>query len=166
GHRRHRRRGRPCRRGARSPARSVRPRSRPCGHRSVGASTPAGSVWLAAVAVARAGLARSGERARVEHGGFEDMARIAALDGNTDVSGVLMDLGVSSHQLDRAERGFSYRFAAPLDMRMDAKQSLTAPVVVNEYDEQALTEIISRFGEERFARRVAQEIVRSRPLAS
>jgi 16S rRNA (cytosine1402-N4)-methyltransferase len=119
-----------------------------------------------AVSVARARLARFGDRARVEHGGFEDMARIAALHGNKDVSGVLMDLGVSSHQLDRAERGFSYRYDAPLDMRMDAKQALTAAIVVNEYDEHALADVIARFGEERFARRIAQEIVRARPLAS
>jgi 16S rRNA (cytosine1402-N4)-methyltransferase len=125
---------------------------------------PAGLVIDATVGGAR--LARFGDRARVEHGGFEDMARIAALDGNTDVSGVLMDLGVSSHQLDRAERGFSYRYDAPLDMRMDAKQSLTAAIVVNEYEEHALAEVIARFGEERFARRIAHEIVRARPLTS
>jgi 16S rRNA (cytosine1402-N4)-methyltransferase len=120
----------------------------------------------AAVSVARARLARFGDRARVEHGGFEDMARIAALHGNTDVSGVLMDLGVSSHQLDRAERGFSYRFDAPLDMRMDAKQQLTAATVLNEYDEVALAEVIARFGEERFARRIAREVVQSRPVST
>jgi 16S rRNA (cytosine1402-N4)-methyltransferase len=94
------------------------------------------------------------------------MARIAALHGNTDVSGVLMDLGVSSHQLDRAERGFSYRFDAPLDMRMDAKQDLTAAIVCNEYDEVQLAEVIARFGEERFARRIAREVVRARPLTT
>ncbi len=119
-----------------------------------------------AVSVARARLARFGDRARVEHGGFEDMARIAASYGSTRVSGVLMDLGVSSHQLDRAERGFSYRFDAPLDMRMDAKQELTAATVVNEYDEAALADVIARFGEERFARRIAREIVRARPMTT
>jgi 16S rRNA (cytosine1402-N4)-methyltransferase len=118
-----------------------------------------------AVSVARARLARFGERARVAHGGFEEMAQVAAQQ-NMDVSGVLMDLGVSSHQLDRAERGFSYRFDAPLDMRMDAKQALTAATVVNDYDEAALADLISRFGEERFARRVARQIVRARPLAT
>jgi 16S rRNA (cytosine1402-N4)-methyltransferase len=102
----------------------------------------------------------------VEHGGFEDMARIAASLGHTDVSGVLMDLGVSSHQLDRAERGFSYRFEAPLDMRMDAKQTLTAAIVVNEYEEAELADLIARFGEERFARRIARQIVAARPLAT
>jgi 16S rRNA (cytosine1402-N4)-methyltransferase len=120
----------------------------------------------AAVSVARSRLARFGERAEVVQGGFEDIARIAAQHGSTDVSGVLMDLGVSSHQLDRAERGFSYRFDAPLDMRMDAKQTLTAAAVVNEYDERELAELIARLGEERFARRIAHEIVAARPLAT
>jgi 16S rRNA (cytosine1402-N4)-methyltransferase len=121
-----------------------------------------------AVTVARGRLARFGDRARVEQGGFEDIARITAQHGSsdTDVSGVLMDLGVSSHQLDRAERGFSYRFDAPLDMRMDAKQALTAATVLNEYDEVELAELIARYGEERFARRIAREVVRARPLAS
>ncbi|MCU1429051.1 MAG: rRNA ((1402)-N(4))-methyltransferase [Actinomycetia bacterium] len=122
----------------------------------------------AAVAVARTRLARFGDRAQIAQGGFEDMARLARQYGteNTDVTGVLMDLGVSSHQLDRPERGFSYRFDAPLDMRMDAKQTLTAAIVVNEYDEGALRDVIARFGEERFARRVAREIVAARPLVT
>jgi 16S rRNA (cytosine1402-N4)-methyltransferase len=119
-----------------------------------------------AIAVARSRLARFGDRARVEQSGFEQMAGIAAASGDRDVSGVLLDLGVSSHQLDRAERGFSYRFDAPLDMRMDAKQELTAAIVVNEYDEDELADVIRRFGEERFARRVAAEIVAARPLTS
>ncbi|MDQ1519402.1 MAG: rRNA (cytosine1402-N4)-methyltransferase [Actinomycetota bacterium] len=120
----------------------------------------------AAVAVARSRLARFGDRAVVVHGGFEGMARIAAQHDIADVSGVLMDLGVSSHQLDRAERGFSYRFDAPLDMRMDAKQTLTAATVLNEYDEATLAQVIANFGEERFARRIAREVVRARPIAT
>ena len=78
--------------------------------------------------------------------------------------GILMDLGVSSAQLDRPERGFSYRFDAPLDMRMDAKQSLTAADVVNDYDESQLAAVISQYGEERFARRIAHAIVAARPV--
>jgi 16S rRNA (cytosine1402-N4)-methyltransferase len=123
----------------------------------------------AAVDVARSRLARFGDRARVEHGGFEDMAGIAArhgIDHTTGASGVYMDLGVSSYQLDRPDRGFSYRFDAPLDMRMDAKQELTAATVVNEYDERDLGQLIARNGEERFARRIAREIVAARPLAT
>ncbi len=80
--------------------------------------------------------------------------------------GILMDLGVSSPQLDRPERGFSYRFDAPLDMRMDAKQSLTAADVVNGYGEAQLATVISQYGEERFARRIAHAIVAARPLDS
>ena len=80
--------------------------------------------------------------------------------------GILMDLGVSSPQLDRAERGFSYRFDAPLDMRMDAKQALTAADVVNDYDEDALASVIARYGEERFAQRIAHAIVAARPLTT
>src|SRR5262249_52483864 len=78
--------------------------------------------------------------------------------------GILIDLGVSSPQLDRPERGFSYRFDAPLDMRMDAKQALTAADVVNGYDGDELAALIARNGEERFARRIARGIVAARPL--
>ena len=78
--------------------------------------------------------------------------------------GILMDLGVSSPQLDRPERGFSYRFDAPLDMRMDAAQRLTAADVVNTYSETELASVIKRYGEERYARRVARAIVTARPL--
>jgi 16S rRNA (cytosine1402-N4)-methyltransferase len=80
------------------------------------------------------------------------------------VIGVLFDLGVSSAQLDRPERGFSYRFDAPLDMRMDSAQTLTAYEVVNLYDEARLASVIARYGEERFANRVAAAIVAARPV--
>lgn len=81
------------------------------------------------------------------------------------VAGVLFDLGVSSHQLDRAERGFSYHQAGPLDMRMGPDASLTAADIVNEWDVAGLTDIFRRYGEERFARRIAQRIVAERPFA-
>jgi 16S rRNA (cytosine1402-N4)-methyltransferase len=77
-----------------------------------------------------------------------------------------MDLGVSSPQLDWPERGFSYRHDAPLDMRMDSSQSLTASDVVNGYPEDELARLIARYGEERFARRIAAAIVHARPLTS
>lgn len=118
-----------------------------------------------AVEVARFRLARFGTRAAVVHGGFEELARLVDEHGEGDpVMGILMDLGVSSPQLDRAERGFSYRFDAPLDMRMDANQSLTAADIVNDYDEEQLAGVIGRYGEERFARRIARAIVAARPL--
>ena len=98
-------------------------------------------------------------------GGFEQLAELVDRHGEGEqVMGILMDLGVSSPQLDRPERGFSYRFDAPLDMRMDAKQALTAADVVNDYDVEELADVIARNGEERFARRIARGIVAARPL--
>jgi 16S rRNA (cytosine1402-N4)-methyltransferase len=117
-----------------------------------------------AVAAARARLEPYGARARVVRGGFEDIARIVAKEGEGNLMGVLFDLGVSSPQLDRAARGFSYLADAPLDMRMDSRQELTAAVVVNTYDEARLTEIIKTYGEERFARQIAARIVARRPI--
>jgi 16S rRNA (cytosine1402-N4)-methyltransferase len=120
-----------------------------------------------AVAAARSRLARFGARAQVVHGGFERLGGLVErhCEGE-EVMGILMDLGVSSPQLDRPERGFSYRFDAPLDMRMDAKQALTAGDVVNDYDEAQLAAVISQYGEERFARRIAHAIVAARRLHS
>src|SRR5262249_7409753 len=105
--------------------------------------------------------------AQVVHGGFEQLATLVEHHGEGEaVMGILMDLGVSSPQLDRAERGFSYRHDAPLDMRMDAKQALTASEGVNEYDEQQLAAGIHPCGEERFARRIAHAIVGAGPVQS
>jgi len=116
-----------------------------------------------AVEAARSRLARFGDRARVVHGGFERLGTYLGGEGE-QVMGILMDLGVSSAQLDRPERGFSFRFDAPLDMRMDAKQTLTATEVVNTYEESQLAAVISQYGEERFARRIAHAIVAARPV--
>ena len=82
--------------------------------------------------------------------------------GAGPVDGVLFDLGVSSMQLDRAERGFSYSQDAPLDMRMDQDAPLTAAEILNTYDKRALTRVLQEFGEERFASRIAGEVVRRR----
>jgi 16S rRNA (cytosine1402-N4)-methyltransferase len=84
----------------------------------------------------------------------------------TPVSGVLFDLGVSSPQLDRAARGFSYWHEAPLDMRMDQRQARTAADIVNETDEQELAGLLRAFGDERYARRIAKAIVAARPVAT
>jgi 16S rRNA (cytosine1402-N4)-methyltransferase len=121
-----------------------------------------------AVAAAADALAPYGDRAQVVHGGFEDLAEIVGTNrmSEGEVVGVLFDLGVSSPQLDRAERGFSYWADAPLDMRMDSSQELTAADVVNGYEEADLASVISRFGEERFAKRIAAEVVQRRPLAT
>ena len=80
------------------------------------------------------------------------------------VDAVLFDLGVSSMQLDRAERGFSYAADAPLDMRMDPDAALTAADIVNTFDQKALTDVLRRFGEERFAHRIARQIIRRRAV--
>lgn len=82
--------------------------------------------------------------------------------GVPQVDGILFDLGVSSPQLDEAERGFSYNHDAPLDMRMDREQELTAHHIVNEWDERDLARILDRYGEEKFARNIARSIVRIR----
>ena len=116
----------------------------------------------AAIAASRVALAPFGDRVQLVRAGFVEIAEIAESQG--DIVGVLFDLGVSSPQLDRAERGFSYWSDAPLDMRMDARQDLTAAEVVNTYTEAELATVIAELGEERFARRVAAEVVRRRPL--
>ena len=114
-----------------------------------------------AVSAAREVLAPFGVRAEVVQGGFEDLESVLA---GRPAAGVLLDLGVSSPQLDQPERGFSYRADAPLDMRMDRSQALSAWEVVNEYEEAELTRVITRWGEERFARAIARRIVSRRPL--
>lgn len=95
------------------------------------------------------------------HANYSDIAAIAAATGGR-VQGILLDLGVSSYQLDNPERGFSYMNDAPLDMRMDASDRLTAWEVVNGYSEAELARIIKDYGEERWARRIAEFIVRER----
>jgi 16S rRNA (cytosine1402-N4)-methyltransferase len=123
-----------------------------------------------AVAAAAAALEPFGDRVRIVQGGFEHVAEIvgaADIVGSEEIVAILFDLGVSSPQLDRPVRGFSYwADAAPLDMRMDSIQTLTAETVVNEYSEADLAALIARNGEERYARRIAAEIVAARPLRS
>jgi 16S rRNA (cytosine1402-N4)-methyltransferase len=117
----------------------------------------------AAVAAARNRLAPFGDRVRIVQGGFEDLAAVVE-DSEGKIMGVLFDLGVNSPQFDRPERGFSYWGDAPLDMRMDSSQELTAQHVVNEYDEAALAELLATNGEERYATQIAARIVAHRPL--
>jgi 16S rRNA (cytosine1402-N4)-methyltransferase len=117
-----------------------------------------------ALEVARQRLARFGDRVATAHVRFDHLAdAMEALDIAT-LSGALFDLGVSSPQLDRAERGFSYRNEAPLDMRMDRSQHWSAADIVNGYDEATLAGVIQRYGDERFARRIAAAIVAARPI--
>jgi len=95
---------------------------------------------------------------------FDALATEIEHAGIEEISGALFDLGVSSPQFDRPERGFSYRHDGPLDMRMDASQSLTASDVVNGYDLDRLTDVIRRFSDERFAHRIAKAIIAARPI--
>ncbi len=119
-----------------------------------------------ALSVATDRLERFGDRARTVRSRFDQISSLTAdlLPADEPIVGVLFDLGVSSPQLDRAERGFSYRHDAPLDMRMDPSQSLSAAIVVNEYEEDALARVLRDFGDERFASRIARSIVASRPV--
>ncbi len=119
-----------------------------------------------AVAAATAELAEFGSRARVVQGRFDALAAIVRARGAEPVTGVLFDLGVSSHQLDVARRGFSYRQGGPLDMRMDASGGLTAADVVNAMDPRHLAELIAANGEPVYARAIARAIVAARPLST
>ncbi len=109
-------------------------------------------------------------RARIVLGNFSDMARLVCdeLDippgARGTVDGVLLDLGISSHQVDTAERGFSYHRSGPIDMRMGADAPSTAAELVNTLDADELRNIIRRYGEERFAGRIARAIVAARPI--
>lgn len=107
-------------------------------------------------------LAPFGERFTAIKGNFFDMKTLLAARGVAGADGILLDLGVSSHQLDDASRGFSYRQEAPLDMRMDQTAPLSAREVVNEWPKARLAEIFSEYGEERFSGRIAERIVSAR----
>lgn len=93
-----------------------------------------------------------------------DMQAVLQELGIERVDGILLDLGVSSYQFDAAERGFSYRFDTPLDMRMDRRQTLTARTIVNEYPEMELFSIIRDYGEDKFAKNIARHIVQARTI--
>ena len=115
-----------------------------------------------AVKAASERLACYGDKVKVVRGNYLDAVSILKGMGITGVDGFLLDLGVSSHQFDDAERGFSYRSDAPLDMRMDRRDELSAYNVVNEYSESELFRIIRDYGEDKFAKNIAKHIVRAR----
>jgi 16S rRNA (cytosine1402-N4)-methyltransferase len=143
----------------------------------------------AALAAAGQHLARFGDRVTTVHARFDDIdAALEAIDASGGftrppgdetlgiprhpsqrqgrLSGALFDLGVSSPQLDRAERGFSYRQDGPLDMRMDTSEAWSAADVVNGYEVDELARVIRRYGDERFASRIARAVVAARPIES
>jgi 16S rRNA (cytosine1402-N4)-methyltransferase len=116
----------------------------------------------AAIAAGNALSARYPGQVTAAHAFYDDIAEIAAGAGHRRVQAVLFDLGVSSPQLDDADRGFSYSRDAPLDMRMDQGAELTAALIVNEYPVPQLARVLLEYGEERFARRIAEAIARER----
>jgi 16S rRNA (cytosine1402-N4)-methyltransferase len=117
-----------------------------------------------ALAAAADNLASFGERVALRRTTFDRLADTVHDLGHDEVAGFLFDLGVSSPQFDRPERGFSYRHEGPLDMRMDPRLATSAADVVNEYPETRLAAVLRDFGDERFADRIARAIVQARPL--
>ncbi|MEF2594975.1 MAG: 16S rRNA (cytosine(1402)-N(4))-methyltransferase RsmH [Lachnospiraceae bacterium] len=116
----------------------------------------------AAIEAATGRLERFKDRVTIVRSNYCNMKRELGRLGITSVDGVILDLGVSSYQLDEASRGFTYREDAPLDMRMDQRQTLSAKEVVNEYSEMELYHIIRDYGEEKFAKNIAKHIVSAR----
>lgn len=115
-----------------------------------------------ALQVAATRLNRFADRIDLVHAVYDELPAVLADRGIDAVQGVLLDLGLSSLQIDRTERGFAYAREAPLDMRMDRTRELTAELVVNSYSAAELTRILREYGEERFANRIAAAIVRER----
>jgi len=115
-----------------------------------------------AIALASQRLAKFGARAKFSHATYDQIQEVLEEHGFEVVNAILLDLGVSSMQLDEADRGFAYSFDAPLDMRMDASSNLTAAIVLNTYSEVDLARIFKEFGEERYAKQIAAAIVEIR----
>ncbi len=115
-----------------------------------------------AVAVAADRLSAYGERACIVRSNFFEIAQVCESLGVGEIDGLLLDLGVSSYQLDTAERGFSYMADAPLDMRMDKRRSLSAYDVVNTYSFEQLKKILYEYGEERYSAAIASAIIKKR----
>lgn len=116
----------------------------------------------AAICAAKERLAPFRDKVTIVRDNYENMTRIVNGMDIREVDGIVLDLGVSSYQLDTAERGFSYKYDTRLDMRMDQRQSLTAEYIVNEYSETELFHIIRDYGEDRFAKNIAKHIVKAR----
>ena len=140
------------------------------GARILEASSPDGTLIgfdrdAEALRAARERLLPFGDRVRLVHGNFTGIAEALAGFGIERIDGLLLDLGVSSHQLDMAERGFSFQQDAPLDMRMDRSSGATAAELLNSLADEELSRIIRDFGEERWAKRIAAFIVRAREEA-
>ena len=120
---------------------------------------------LDAIAKASERLAPYADRLRTAHSTFDGIGEVVSNFGYSHIDGALFDLGVSSMQLDQVERGFSYSQDAPLDMRMDRTQSLTAGEIINTYEPGQLVRILRTYGEEKFATRIVESIVKQRAIA-
>ena len=118
----------------------------------------------AAIEAAGARLKDFGEKVTIVRSNYCDMKSKLHELGIDKVDGIVLDLGVSSYQLDTAERGFSYREDAPLDMRMDTRQKMTARDIVNDYEEMELYRVIRDYGEDKFAKNIAKHIVAARKV--
>lgn len=116
----------------------------------------------AAIATAGERLAPYGDKVQIVRSNYENMCQVVKECGFSKVDGILLDLGVSSYQLDTIERGFSYKYDTNLDMRMDERQTLNAETIVNEYGEMELFRIIRDYGEDKFAKNIAKHIVAAR----
>ena len=115
-----------------------------------------------ALSEARRVLAEYGDRAMIFHGNYRDSAEYLKVQRIGRVDAILLDLGVNSHQLDSAPRGFSFRADGPLDMRMDPSSSLSAETLVNEASEETLRDLFWKYGDERFSRQIARRLVEAR----
>jgi len=120
----------------------------------------------AAVRLGRERLAGFAERVVLSHGSFRDMAVLAGEAGFGGVDAIMLDLGISSTQLDAPERGFSFMASGPLDMRMDRQGPISAAEIVNDWSQEALADVIYTYGEEPRSRRIARAIVAARPLTT
>ena len=116
----------------------------------------------AAITAAGERLKEFGDKVIIVRSNYRNAKAVLSEMGITKIDGMILDLGVSSYQLDTRERGFSYRFDTPLDMRMDQRQSFSAKEIVNEYDEMHLFRVIRDYGEEKFAKNIARHIVLAR----
>ena len=116
----------------------------------------------AAITVAGERLAQFGDKVTIVRNNYCAMKEIAAEHAKEGLDGILLDLGVSSYKLDTVERGLSYRYVAPLDMRMDRRQTISARDIVNDYSEMELFRVIKEYGEEQFAKNIAKHIVNAR----
>ena len=117
-----------------------------------------------AINIGKERLKEYADRVSFVHNNFSNIKEELNNLGIEKIDGILLDLGVSSHQLDEKDRGFSYMQDAPLDMRMDIRNNLTAEVIVNTYDEKTIEKIIKLYGEENWAKRIAKFIVEERDL--